>query len=156
MALNYKPVGGVKRVLLYPADSVETAIFSSKGCQIQFSEAPLEVELLEDKSSYEERTEVSNGVTKVVHLLQIVADRDMAKTWFEFDFLERLSIDGAIAVIMLADGRSLLAGYSSLFGDEQPLRLESLSSTSGSTLHDRPSVALQLVSCDTEFSCRVI
>ncbi len=156
MAQDFKPVGGVVRVLLYPADSVKKALFSSEGCQVQFAVRPIELELLEDRSSYEERAESSKGQTKVAHILSAVSDRDMARRWLESDFLEQASIEGLIAQVILADGRRLLAGYSSLFEAEQPLRLESLTSTSGVALCDRPSVTLRLVSYDTEFSCEVL
>ena len=156
MASSYKPVGGVKRALLYPADAVKTALFSSEGCQVQFLGIPIEVELREDKSSYEECAESSKGQVKITHTLHIVSDRDKAKRWLETDFLERASADGVVAQVVLADDRRLLLGYSSVFGNEQPLRLESLKSTSGTTLHDRPYVALRFVAHDTEFSCEVI
>ena len=156
MASNYKPVGGVKSVFLYPAEAISTILFSSEGCEVEFVDSPIEVELLEDKSSYEERVEVSKGQTKVVHTLRLVADRVKAEKWLETEFLERASLDGVVADVLLADNRRVVVGYSLLFGDEQPLRLESLISTSGSTPHDRPSVTLQLVSCDKEFACRII
>jgi hypothetical protein len=80
----------------------------------------------------------------------------MAKGWLDEEFVEMASIDGVVAVVLLADNRHLLVGYSPTFGDEQPLRLEYLSSSSGSTPYDSPTVTLQLVSHDTTFSCEVI
>jgi hypothetical protein len=85
-----------------------------------------------------------------------VADREVAKAWLDKDFLDRAYLDGLVAQVLLADGRRLLVGYSALFGDEQPLRLESLISTSGTQLHDKPTVTLRLVSHDTEFSNEII
>lgn len=156
MASNYKPVGGVKRVLLYPTEAIERSLFSSEGCEVEFVIAPIEVELLDDLSSYEERAEAAKGQTRIAHILKLVSDRAKGEAWLETDFLEMASIDGVVAEVTLADNRRLLVGYSPTFGDEQPLRLNSLSSTSGSTLHDRPTITLQLVSHDTAFSCEII
>ena len=156
MAPHYKPVGGVERVVLYPANAVHRAIFSSEGCRVTLSGESLEVELLDDASYYEERVESCDGVTKISHHLYLVADRGEAKPWLNADFLERASIDGLVAVVQLANSSSLLVGHSVHFGSEQPLRLQSLTSASGSKLHETPTVSLQLTSCDTEFSCELI
>lgn len=156
MSSNYKPVGGVESCTLYPADAVQTIIFSSKGCSVQLQGSPIEVELLDDSSHYHEEIKCKDGLLKVLHRLQLVADRKAAEKWLDTEFLEQLSIEGAIAVVKLEDGRSLLVGYSSHFGDEQPLRLEYLISESGNNLHDKPIVTLQLLSYDTEFSSEIL
>lgn len=156
MASKYKPVGGVERVILYPADAVRTVLFSSNGCEVELSEPLLEVELLDDASHYKEKSECINGVVKIDHLLHIVADRKEAEKWLDSDFLEQVAIEGVVATVHLEDGRSLLVGYSSRFGNEQPLRLDSIVSSSGDKLHNRPTVALQLISHDTDFSCEII
>lgn len=156
MKPNYKPVGGVESCTLYPADAVETVIFSSAGCEVQLCGEGIEVQLLEDSSHYEEETKVESGVVKISHLLHLVADRGEAEAWLNNDTLERLAIEGAVATVGLEDGRRLLVGYSPHFGNEQPLRLEGLVSTSGRSLHDKPSVTLRLISHDTEFSNEIL
>ena len=156
MSSNYKPIGGVESVALYPADAVAVALFSSNGCEVTLSARPIEVELLDDKSLYEEQSESKNGATKVTHRLHIVADRVVASEWLTEEFLERCSIEGVIAVVSLCDGRRLLAGYSAQFCNEQPMRLEHLTSSSGHKLQDKPTVALQLISHDTEFSQEIL
>ena len=155
MASNYKPVGGVESCALYPAEAVQTALFSSEGCQATLSGMPVAVMLLDDASHYEEVVESCDGITKISHRLSLVADRGDAAPWLDVDFLERASIEGLVAVVGLANGRSMLVGYSLRFGSEQPLRLQSMTSTSGSKLHDTPTVTLLLTSCDTEFSCEM-
>ena len=152
MASNYKPVGGVESCALYPAEAVQTALFSSEGCQATLSGMPVAVMLLDDASHYEEVVESCDGITKISHRLSLVADRGDAAPWLDVDFLERASIEGLVAVVGLANGCSVLVGYSLHFGSEQPLRLQSMTSTSGSKLHDTPTVTLFLTSCDTEFS----
>lgn len=152
----YKPVGGIESVTLYPADAVEQAIFSSLGCEVELSGDAICVPLLDDGSLYEERTECNGGIHRVSHTLQIVANRDNANEWLSLDFLERASIEGVIAVISLYDGRCLLAGYSAHFGSEQPMRLESLISSSGDSPRDTPTATLRLIAQDTEFSPEIL
>lgn len=156
-ASNYKPVGGVESVTLYPANAVESALFSSDGCEVELSdEFSLEIDLLDDLSQYEECAECNDGVTCVSHRLSIVADRRDASDWLTIEFLEQVLYEGLVAVVSLCDGRRLLVGYSAQFTTEQPLRLEALTSSSGSRLHDTPTVTLRLVSYDTEFSPEII
>lgn len=153
---NHKPIGGVESVALYPTDAVVTALFSSEGCEVELSGTPIEVALLEDTSTYEEMAHVEQGATSVSHKLRLVATRNDAAKWLDNDFIEQSSFDGFVAVVALCDGRKLLAGYSALFGNEQPLRLESVTSASGSSPHQTPSVTLQLVSRDTDFSAQIL
>ena len=153
---NYKPVGGVESCALYPAEAVLTALFSSEGCEIELSGSPIDVPLWEEASQYEEVVNMERGAACISHRLRLVAERNDAAEWLDNRFLERASFDGLIAVVSLCDGRRLLVGYSAQFGNEHPLRLDSLASTSGNSLHETPSVTLQLVTNDTEFSAHIL
>ena len=156
MSPNYKPVGGVESCTLYPADAVTTALFSSDGCEVELGGTPIEVTLLEGASHYDETSVFNHGASSVSHSLHLVADRGESQQWLDDSFLERGAYDGFIAVIALNDGRRLLVGYSAHLGNEQPLRLEKISSASGSTLRETPSVALHLISHDTDFSPEIL
>lgn len=149
---SYKPIGGVESATLYPADAVEMALFSSNGCEVALQGEAIAVELLDDASYYQEVAENHQGAKRVSHTLHLVADRIKGQRWLEEEFLERCAVEGVIAAIKLCDGRHLLAGYSATFASEQPLRLESATSTSGTSPHDIPTVTLRLVSHDTAFS----
>ena len=153
---NYKAVGGVEQVALYPTDAVTSALFSSRGCELTLASSPLVVELVDDGSHYEEEATNKDGATLVTHRLHLVADRSSAERWLEQDFLERAAVEGVVAVVTLCDGRRVVVGYSAHFGNEQPLRLDSLTSSSGEGAHDSPRVTLQLDSHDTEFSTELI
>ena len=153
---NYKPVGGVESVALYPAEAVARALFSNKGCEVELLGTPVEVTLMEDASHYEEITRLECGTTSVLHQLHLVAEMSEGEKWLDEQFLERALFEGVIAVVTLCSGVRLLVGYSAHFSNEQPLRLDSITSSSGSTLHDTPSVTLRLVSCDTEFSAHIL
>ena len=156
MSTYYKAVGGVESVALYPADAVVVALFSTEGCEVRLEGKPIEVELLDNGSYYEEHSKTEGGATKISHKLHLKADRKSAEAWLKPQFAERASIEGVVAVVRLCDGRELLVGYSAIFGSEQPLRLESLTSTSGSSPRDIPSVELHLVANDGEFSRQII
>lgn len=156
MKPSYKPVGGVERVALYPAHAVEMALFSNEGCEVSLAGTPIEVELIDDGSFYEETIENKCGVTRISHRLHLCASRECAEAWLDNEFLEQMALDGVVAVASLNDGRTLLVGYSAHFEAEQPLRLESLTSTSGSELHETPVVTLQLHSHDTAFSAEIL
>ena len=154
--MSNKPVGGVERCTLYPADAVTTALFSCDGCEVELVGSPIEVSLLDDASKYEEYSQTDVDATLISHLLHLVAERNEAKQWLNNDFIERANTEGFVAVISLCDGRRLLVGYSMNFGNEQPLRLDSIISTSGKSLNETPSVTLRLISQDTEFSPEIL
>ena len=153
---SYKPVGGVESVALYPADAVVTALFSSNGCEVELSGNSIEVPLLDDASQYDEISRLEHGAASVLHKLHLVADRKDAEKWLDSAFLERAAFEGFIAVVSLSSGQSLLVGYSAHLGNEQPLRLESLTTSSGKTLHETPSVTLRLVSCDADLAAQIL
>ena len=152
----HKPIGGVASVRLYPAEAVESVIFLDGGCRLALSTEGVEVELVDDKSIYEEQLNNKGGSLLVEHRLRLVAERNQASVWLDREWQERLATEGMVAVVELNDGRKLLVGYSEEFGDEQPLYLSSLVSSSGEELLDSPRLTLQLVSCDTRLSCEII
>lgn len=153
---SYKPIGGVESCTLYPADAVVAALFSSRGCEVELYGTPTEVALLDDASHYEESLENESGVVKVRHTLNLVADASLAQEWLEPRFLERCATEGVVAEVRLTSGRHILVGYSATFLNEQPLRLETLISTSGKSPKDHPTVTLRLLSHDTTLSCEIL
>ena len=153
---NYKSIGGVESVALYPADAVTTALFSSDGCEVELSGTPLEVPLLDNVSYYEESAHSEFGTTAISHLLHLVAEGCDGEAWLDNHLLERASLEGVVAVVTLCSGVRLLVGYSAPFGCEQPLRLDSVTASSGTSPHDTPSVTLRLLSHDTDFSAKIL
>ena len=153
---NYKSIGGVESVALYPADAVVKALFSSEGCEVELSGTPIEVALIEDSSHYEESSCLECGTTTVSHKLHLVAEMSDGERWRDEQFLERAFFEGFVAVVTLCSGVRMLVGYSARFTNEQPLRLDSITSASGSTPHETPSVTLRLVSRDTDFSAHIL
>lgn len=154
--MRHKPIGGVESCALYPADAVESLLFSSEGSEVSLVGNPVEVELAEDRSTYEEVMESRHGVVKVTHRLTLVAHKDAAAAWLTENFTEEGTYNGFVAVVRLSDGRNLLVGHSLALSNEQPLLLETLTSHSGTSPHDTPTVTLLLVSQDTEFSQEIV
>lgn len=146
---KHKPVGGIAAVRLYAPGDVGSVSFSDDGCRVVFSGTAEEFPLLDDRSSFEELCDGSGGPVSVRHTLTLVSDRNMAGEWLSGEFLSRALLDGFVAYIRLNDGRTLLAGYSDRLGGEQPLRLVSLLSQSGTGLSDSPELTLVLASEDT-------
>lgn len=153
---HYKPIGGVAGASLYPANAVESVVFEGDRCEVIFSEDGVGVELIDDASSYEEQVYSKQGALLVEHRLTLVAERNRGLAWLSGEWQERAATEGVIAVVELCDGRKLLVGYSSLFGAEQTLHLDSLLVSSGQKLLDTPRLTLQLVSYDTELSCEMV
>ena len=154
--ITYKPIGGVESVALYPPDAVRSVLFATNGCMVIFSGQAVELPLLEDRSYYEEVSKYDEGARCVSHTLHLVAAPDSAAMCLTEEFLEQAYFEGFVAKILLCDGRCLFAGYSAHLQDEQPLRLESVTTSSGSEVRQTPTVTLRLHSCDTEFSQRML
>jgi hypothetical protein len=66
------------------------------------------------------------------------------------DELSAYSREGVVAVVTMASGEIVVAGYSSGFGTLYPLRLVKTESTSGHTPADLPTIAVTLQSIDAK------
>ena len=73
---QHKPIGGVVSARLYPADAVESVIFSGGECRVDLSGECVEVLLLDDASLYEEHLHNKRGSLLVEHRLTLVAERN--------------------------------------------------------------------------------
>jgi hypothetical protein len=138
---SYKPVGGVVAAVLYPVgalgeiDDVATV-------------TGIEVELLDDGSSYEEEFISKQGLVSVKHTLTLCAERSVAQPWLDSDFVQRCAAEGVVARVELSSGEEVQVGWSPKFQFEQALRLAELRFRSGRTLDEVPCVVLTLVSSD--------
>jgi hypothetical protein len=133
----YKPVGGIVRAELFHTSqvgSVEQLVWG-RG---------VEVGLVDDASSYAEQFSADNRQVSVLHTLTLCSDRNLAKEWFDGEFLRRVAADGVVALVELATGEELTVGWCRRMGLEQALRLKSLEFDSGESLNDSPRVKLTL------------
>lgn len=140
---SYKPIGGVSRAELFVVGdgfSVESVVEGGG----------IEVELIDDGSSYEELFISTDGLVSVQHTLTLTARRGVADEWLDKRFLELCAAQGVVARVLLSSGESLTVGWSERFGVEQALRLEQMHLQSGSKPTDEPRICLKLKSVDTQ------
>ena len=104
----------------------------------------VEVGLVDDASSYAEQFSADNRQVSVLHTLTLCSDRNLAREWFDGEFLRRVAADGVVAMVELATGEVLTVGWCRRMGFEQALRLKSLEFDSGESLNDSPRVKLTL------------
>lgn len=136
--MSTKPIGGIKSCVLYAAGAVENQ--------------PVTVELMDDRSTYNQMLSSNKGVCTVTHTLRLVAYKDSAVAWLESHFIRRASIQGVVAELTLNDGGSVKVGYSEALLYQQPLRLSKVEIESGSSAEHIPTVVLTLCSQDTSLN----
>ncbi len=146
------PVGGVERAVLHPATSVVGFSFRRGACSCTFADDGFEVPLCDDRSLFEERLEAASPPASVRHTLTLVAERTLASLWSTATFCGQALLEGFVAEVYLADGRTLIVGLSEALGAEQPLRLASLTHSSGLRRSQTPTLTLTLTSEDVEFA----
>ena len=140
--LAYKPVGGLLRAELFALEGLSSA-------EDMVSGAGVEVSLMDDELHSAEGLPVS-----VQHTLTLCSDRNLAREWFDEQWLARLASEGVAARVTLSTGEQIVLGYSERFGFEQALRLLSLKFFSGKSPNESPRVQLVLQSHDTQSALR--
>lgn len=100
--------------------------------------------LVDDASSYTEQFSADNRQVSVLHTLTLCSDRNLAREWFDGEFLRQVAADGVVALVELATGEVLTVGWCKRMDFEQALRLRSLEFDSGESLNDSPRVKLTL------------
>jgi hypothetical protein len=138
-----RPRGGIARVDLVtttdatgPASIVESIGASGAGYAFR-----------EDGANYSETLTGDELHPLVKHTLtmEFPAGRE---TRLAVDQLMGRSSEGFVALITHSSGERLVVGYSTEFGTKYPLRVKKLSSASGETHADFPSISLTLECCD--------
>ena len=128
--MDYKPVGGVRSVTLYAADTVGGVL--------------AEVELIDDSSTYKEVLAAEKGCGVVRQTLTLKALYSSAAAWLSREFIEEATLAGLVAKVTLNDLRQITVGYSEILKFEQPLRLKSLEIDSKHSVEQTPTVTLEL------------
>ena len=128
--MDYKPVGGVRSVTLYAADTVGGVL--------------AEVELIDDSSTYKEVLAAEKGCGVVRQTLTLKALYSSAAAWLSSEFIEEATLAGVVAKVTLNDLRQITVGYSEAMKLEQPLRLKSLEIDSKHSVEQTPTVTLEL------------
>lgn len=140
---KHKPKGGVERVVLYPAGGISVI---EDVAEVQ----GVEVELVDDGSSYVELFISKSGLVGVEHTLTLCSQQHNASPWLDAEFIRRAAVEGVVAEVYLASGIKIVVGWSERFATEQALRLKTLHTLSGKRPTDLPRVELTLWSHDTE------
>lgn len=140
---SYKPIGGVCGAELF-------VVGDGFSLEDVVEGGGIEVELIDDSSSYEELFGSESGLVSVQHTLTLVARRRGAESWLDSHFVEMCAARGVVARLTLADGQTLLVGWSRRFGFEQALRLKHLRLLTGERATFEPRVELKLTATDTQ------
>lgn len=149
-----KSIGGVARCVLHLPSAIAAVESSADGATlaVEFDDAGIAIPLKEGCSLFVEQLRVEQGLVAVTHRLEaVIRSRDGAY-WLDADRLRSLAGQGAIAEVVLSDGRRLIVGWSQRFGAVQPLRLASVERTSGRKLADEPTTTIVLTATDTAFA----
>ena len=130
--MGYKPVGGVRSVTLHAADTVGRTMES------------IDVELMDDGSTYREVLSVEQGSGVVKHTLTLKALYSAAEAWLSREFIDMATLAGVVAEVTLNDSRQIVVGQTEALGAEQPLRIKSLEVDSAHSPSEVPTVTLVL------------
>ena len=144
-----KPAGGILRAAVVPAGT------AAGGSPALIAAAAAEVPLVEGRSTYDEETEVRNGIARIVHRLTIAVPADYARRHFDGRTLRLWASDGTAAVIDTVAGERIVAGWSEPMGSEQPLRLTAVELSTDKTPHSIPAAVLTFRSIDTSPAERI-
>lgn len=132
-----RPRGGVERVELVPA-SEYAADKPSSGFAWAFRE---------DRARYTEETAGGSALSALVKhtlIIELAATPESRRAAGE---LADTSVgQGVVAVVTMASGEVVVAGYSSRFGALYPLRITASEYSSGNTPADFPTITLTLQS----------
>ena len=125
--MNYKPIGGVRRAVLYPVDMVGKGVTA------------VEVELVDDGSSYLELLLVEQGSAVVRHTLTLKALYSDAAPWLTEEFVDGATYNDVVAEVVMNDSRVVAL---------EGLRLSSLEIDSAHAIAQRPTVTIVLTAED--------
>lgn len=148
-----KPAGGVTAVTITPAGNLLRTVVTADGrIEAVFRDATqlTGLPLAEQRSSYAELSDTDAGPLRVRHTLTLVMDRETARTLFTPAFRRTAQTEGLAALVTMASGERLLAGWSARFGTAHPLRPGSFGMESGTEPLDGTAAVLTLTSEDTD------
>ena len=147
-----KPAGGVAAVTVTPAGNLLRAVAADGRAEAIFRDATqlTALPLAEQRSSYAERLDTDAGPQRVRHTLTLVVGRETFRKAFTPALRRAAETEGLIALVTMASGERLLAGWSARFGTSQPLRPDSFAMESGIKPLDGTPAVLTLTSEDTD------
>ena len=148
-----KPAGGIEAVWLIPASDIVSATYGDGCCTgltLRAGASADQWPILEQSSSFREENLNPDGPPRFRHTLTLVVGREAFRKAFTPALRRAAETEGLIALVTMASGERLLAGWSARFGTSQPLRPDSFAMESGIKPLDGTPAVLTLASEDTD------
>lgn len=105
-------------------------------------------EFREDEAEYRETVTMDNGSLVVEHELRFLLEKMGSFTTGAVNEIIRTSYGGIVALVVTANNNGIIVGHSIEFEKERPLRLSSITGTTGLRLRDETGEIVTLRSED--------
>lgn len=143
--------GGIRTLGLIAASDVTSVSYSEEDralfeLTLAAEKKFTKYEFREDEAEYSENISLVHHSPVVTHELRFVLDK------MGSDSILSLSEEGLIAVVRTMNDDIFLVGYSPRFEKERPLRVESVTSTTGKQLREETTTTVVLQSIDTDLA----
>ncbi len=163
--ISARPRGGVTKVELIPASeyagvaATAAAVYATQnevGTALAASAAGALWPFREDRAHYREQTEDGTTLSPLVrHTLEMDVPATAATRRLLGELAATSAREGLVAVVTMASGERIAAGWSTRFGTLYPLRLTAAKALSGHSPADYPTISVILESVDGDPSAAV-
>ena len=149
--------GGIRTLGLIAASDVTSVSYSEEDralfeLTLAAEKKFTKYEFREDEAEYSENISLVHHSPVVTHELRFVLDKMGSDSIAALDSILSLSEEGLIAVVRTMNDDIFLVGYSPRFDKERPLRVESVTSTTGKQLREETTATVVLQSIDTDLA----
>ena len=109
-------------------------------------------EFREDEAEYKETISLSNHSPIVTHELTFMLDKMGYEASASVESMLSMTLGGLVALVRTTNDEIFRVGYSLLFEKERPLRIASVTATTGKQLRDETTETITLRSVDTNMA----
>ena len=109
-------------------------------------------EFREDEAEYKETISLSNHSPIVTHELTFMLDKMGYEASASVESMLNTTLGGLVALVRTTNDEIFLVGYSLPFEKERPLRIASVTATTGKQLRDETTETITLRSIDTNMA----
>ena len=149
--------GGIRTVGLTEASNIASIEYSKDDRA--FFEITLvngqkftKYEFREDEAEYKETISLSNHSPIVTHELTFMLDKMGYEASASVESMLNTTLGGLVALVRTTNDEIFLVGYSLPFEKERPLRIASVTATTGKQLRDETTDTITLRSIDTNMA----
>lgn len=147
--------GGIEKIALAKVEWIEKAEFDCKDTvctDIKMKDGYnfCQYEFCEGKAQYNEEIKYQDGIHAIKHFLSFSIPKTNSKSNDTIREILNSNITGLAAVILTSSDECLLIGISRKMGNEKPLRLVSVSASTGYEYSDDPIENILLQSEDID------